>query len=145
VLRNDFIKPAKIAKGPVHLQAISNKPDSSSTSLALLGIAQRQIRIKRAPDTGITRNRKAFPSETKTPGDSLRRTRREAGLTQQQLSALIGVPIRDIQNWERDEIVPTEAHSRDLAEILQLKIAIPRLNPIADWHVGVCTQVLKNQ
>jgi ribosome-binding protein aMBF1 (putative translation factor) len=96
----------------------------SLISLALLGIAQRQIRTERAPDTGITRKRKAFPIEVKTFGELLRKARGEANLTQQQLAALARLKKRDIQYWERDKIVPTETQSRTLAEFLLLKTEI---------------------
>jgi len=83
-----------------------------------LGIAQREIIAKRTSDTGMTQLRKAAPNEIKTPGDQLKNSRIEKGLTQRQVSAITDIPRLRLQEIERDERIPSPEDWKRLAEVL---------------------------
>jgi ribosome-binding protein aMBF1 (putative translation factor) len=74
--------------------------------LALLGIAQRQIKAERCPDRGITRDRKGKSRVPKSLGDWVRLWRLNKGLTQRQLAQIARLPCRRIHVIETDLVVP---------------------------------------
>jgi hypothetical protein len=95
-----------------------------------LGIAQREIKARRTPDTGLTQHRKATPNELKTLGDQLKKGRLERGLTQRQVSEITGIPRWRLQELERDERIMTQADQNMLAGVLVFPIPISTSTPI---------------
>ena len=89
-----------------------------------MGIAQRQIRAARAPDSGITQHRKTFPTELKTLGDFLRKARIEHGLNQKQLAARLQVSRNRIQDWEGNQNIPSTEDWKALTAVLSI-LALP--------------------
>lgn len=57
-------------------------------------------------------------------GGQLRRLRLDAGLTQEQLAAAIGLPQTRISEYERSKYVPSEKIIRQLAEALGVRPAL---------------------
>jgi len=88
--------------------------------LALLGIAHRQIKAKRTPDTGMVQHRMAIPKEVKSLGDQLRKSRMSAWLTQRQVVANLRIPRLRLQQFERDETMPSAGEWEKLAGVLSL-------------------------
>jgi DNA-binding transcriptional regulator YiaG len=100
------IRPPKPLQSANHRRTIhpSRKKCVHPTPLlALLGIAQRQIKAKRPLDQGIKLNRRRFPETPNTPGEKLRKARIEMALTQRQLAVLLKVPKRYLSHWEQDQ------------------------------------------
>jgi DNA-binding transcriptional regulator YiaG len=95
--------------------------------IALLGIAQRQIHTKLASGEEPILFRRRFPVEIKTVRDLILQKRIEAGLTQQQLAAALGLSRRRIQSWEGGTELPSDDHWKLLGSVLRI-VSLP---PIA--------------
>ena len=67
--------------------------------------------------------------EPKTLGDVIQIHRRERGLKQRELAALLAVTHTRIPAWERDEAVPTSEDWRKLAEVLGLPATLAEAQP----------------
>jgi len=93
--------------------------------LALLGIAQREIKAKRTPDSGMTQHRKVISLGVKTLGDQLKRARLKNGLTQRQVCAVTNIPRLRLQEIERDERVPSREDQMKLTKVLEDKTVTP--------------------
>lgn len=93
-------------------------------ALALLGIAQREIKASRIPDSSMVQFRKTSPKELQTIGDHLRHNRMEQGLTQRQIAAKLSIPRDRLQEFERDERIPSLADWQKLSEALGLTIPL---------------------
>src|SRR4029077_10381857 len=52
-----------------------------------------------------------------TPGDEIRRARKNAGLEQTDLAQLVGVTQKTISNWENGRSEPTISHWRKIADV----------------------------
>lgn len=75
-----------------------------------------------------------FPCEAVAvlTGDEIRRARERAGMTQEELGAVIGVSLRTIGNWERGQTVPrNRAAALRAALAAHLDDAHGRGNPLA--------------
>ena len=96
-------------------------------SLALLGIAQREIKAQRCSDRGITRNRKPKSKLPETLGDWVRLWRLHLGLSQRQLARSAGLPCRRIHVIETDLAAPTrnEIAAIEWAIGIDAAIAVP--------------------
>ncbi len=99
-------RPAMPASGS-RQQADDDPP--SPRGIALLGNAQRSIRINRPTVQGGPGRWKAFPNTPKTIGDLIHIRRREQRLSQHELGVLLGVSKARGVARERDRSLPTEA------------------------------------
>jgi len=63
---------------------------------------------------------------TGTAGDTIRLAREQAGLTREQLSKAVGIPVYWLGRWERDRALPTPAEWAVLSGILKLSADIPQ-------------------
>ena len=86
--------------------------------LALLGIVQRQIKVKRTPEMGKTLVRKPIRRAEKTLGQWIRYWRLTKGITQRQLAQNTGLPLWRLQAIERDGISPTADDMTAIEEVL---------------------------
>jgi len=81
---------------------------SDDTPLALLGIAQRQIKAERRAESGITRNRKSKSNTPQTIGEWIRFWRVNKAQLQRQLAVAAGVPVRRLHEIETNVAPPTK-------------------------------------
>ena len=86
--------------------------------MALLGIAQREMRVIRTDNSINRKPPKAFPTMLETFGDHLRVARYELGLTQRQLAAKTGIESIRIQAFETDQVEPAQSERAALRQIL---------------------------
>ena len=87
---------------------------------ALLGFSQRQIKAKRAPDTGSIRTRKPITEVQKSLGEWIRFWRMDKGMTQKQLAALAQLPMRRLHIIEAAAVLP----SRDEMAAIECALGI---------------------
>lgn len=69
-----------------------------------MGIAQRQIKAERVPDSGQVLNRQRFGKPPETLGERIRHWRKIAGIDQRQLARATGIARRRIQKIEADAV-----------------------------------------
>jgi ribosome-binding protein aMBF1 (putative translation factor) len=74
--------------------------------IALLGIAQRQIRIKFSQKMRKQRNYKPLPESIKSLDDWIQVKRHEKNLTPGHLAAKIGIATSLVLSWEDGESQP---------------------------------------
>jgi chromosome segregation ATPase len=80
---------------------------SQQRLLELLGIRERILRVRRADKRRLgKRVRTPFPESPRTLGQHIHRKRLEAGLTQGQLGAQLGVWRSAVGSWEADHYEP---------------------------------------
>jgi ribosome-binding protein aMBF1 (putative translation factor) len=89
--------------------------------VALLGIAQRQIRVSRAHIPSYTYRRKPLPTSIKTLGDLIQIKRYEKRLTLWQLAQKMGIAAQLIRAWEDETARPTQQQCEQLAAIIGLR------------------------
>ena len=92
-------------------------------SSALLGIAQRQIKAHRTPQTGMTINRKPLTEAPKSLGERIRFHRMHKGLTQRQLAANLGVSRWRLHQIESNAVGP----SREELMAIELRLGVAGL------------------
>jgi DNA-binding transcriptional regulator YiaG len=117
-----------VPRQPPRAAAPSKPPNSSrdlrnfsfSWGIGLLAIEQRIIRTSRAHIPVIRNPRKSFPTSVKTIGNAIIVKRKEKGLTQMQLAAMLGVPISLVILWEADLRIPTKTNRQALVKCLGL-------------------------
>jgi DNA-binding XRE family transcriptional regulator len=93
----------------------------------LLGITQRTIRAKIDLSNEKFSPRKLIPVTPRTIGDYLILKRFEAGLSQAEVAAKVGIPYKALHAWEHDHEFPTDAQLERLNEILSLADVLPEL------------------
>jgi len=86
--------------------------------VALLGIAQRRIRIKFSPETRKQNNAKPLPTSIKTLGDLIQDKRIEKNLTPGHLAAKMGIATALFRLWEDGTIQPENRQLEMLARLL---------------------------
>jgi ribosome-binding protein aMBF1 (putative translation factor) len=86
--------------------------------VALLGIAQRQIRVSRAHVPAVCYRRKPLPTSIKTLGDLIQIKRYEKRLTVWQLALKMGIATAMIRAWECNTEHPNGQQRGELANIL---------------------------
>jgi DNA-binding XRE family transcriptional regulator len=84
--------------------------------LAHWTFTQRTIHSNLAPKSIIFRH----AATIKTPSDLLTTSRKEAGLTQEQLSQIVGIHRQWIGRWERNRALPSETDWKKLSTVLNL-------------------------
>ena len=67
-----------------------------------------------------------------TFGDRLRKARREAGLSQQEVAERIGVPLGRYSGWETGEFSPRSADLVDVAKKVSAITDVP-----TEWLLGL--------
>jgi ribosome-binding protein aMBF1 (putative translation factor) len=85
--------------------------------IALLGIAQRQIRIKFSQKTRKQKNYKPLPDSIKTVGDWIQVKRQEKNLTPGHLAAKMGIATALILSWEDGNSKPDSQQMKALASV----------------------------
>jgi ribosome-binding protein aMBF1 (putative translation factor) len=88
--------------------------------VALLGIAQRQIRIKFSQKTRKHNNAKPLPASIKTLGDWIQVKRMEKNLTPGHLAAKMGIATTLVRSWEDGTIKPENRQLEILVRLLGL-------------------------
>jgi len=102
-----------------------NKGDVLSRGrVALLGIAQRQIRASRVHIPTDRYRRKSLPTSIKTLGDLIQIKRYEKRLTLWEVAQRMGIPTAQVRAWERDDDKPNEQQTDELAKTLGFKPAV---------------------
>jgi ribosome-binding protein aMBF1 (putative translation factor) len=86
--------------------------------VALLGIAQRQIRIKYAQKSRKQQRSKPLPASTKTVGDWIQVKRQEKNLTPSHLAAKMGIATALVRSWENGTSRPNDRQLKVLASLL---------------------------
>ena len=71
-----------------------------------MAFGQRMIRASRAHISANRRPKMRVPATPKTVGDFVRKKRVEAGLSQPQVAARIGVSVSMVKRWEQNEVEP---------------------------------------
>ena len=89
--------------------------------VALLGIAQRQIRVSRAHIPVHTYRRKPLPTSIKTLGDLIQIKRYEKRLTLWQLAQKMGIATSLVCAWEKDTDRPNQQQLELLGSILRFQ------------------------
>jgi DNA-binding transcriptional regulator YiaG len=87
--------------------------------LAHWTISQRTIHTVLPIKTEAYRYEK--PNPASTLGDAIRAARQKAGLTREQFSKMVGVPVYWLGRWERNRSHPSKMQWRGLAEALHLE------------------------
>jgi DNA-binding transcriptional regulator YiaG len=82
-------------------------------------ISQRSIHIVLANKSAVLRRDKLIPTANKSTGDLIVACRKEAGLTQEKLARMSGIPWHWIGRWERGRVVPDAAQWAKLSKILR--------------------------
>jgi len=88
--------------------------------VALLGIAQRQIRIKYAQKSRKQKRSKPLPTSIKTLGDWIQVKRQEKNLTSGHVAAKMGIAPALVRSWESGSSQPDSKQLQDLANFLGL-------------------------
>jgi ribosome-binding protein aMBF1 (putative translation factor) len=96
--------------------------------VALLGIAQRQMRVSRVHIPAVWNRRKSLPTCIQTLGDLIQIKRYEKRLTVGQLAEKMGIAQTTIRAWERDGCEPDPQRLEALGEILGLSIRVGPIN-----------------
>jgi ribosome-binding protein aMBF1 (putative translation factor) len=86
--------------------------------VALLGIAQRQIRVCRSDIPSIRIHRKPLPTSIQTLGDLIHIKRYEKRLTRWQLAIKMGIATAAIRTWESNLTQPDAQQMEQLTRIL---------------------------
>ncbi|HTR41807.1 MAG TPA: helix-turn-helix transcriptional regulator, partial [Pseudomonadales bacterium] len=86
--------------------------------VALLGIAQRSIRIKFRPKTRKQNTTKPLPTSIKTLGDLIQVKRVERNLTPGYLAARMGIAANLVSSWEDGSRRPDDRQLEILASLL---------------------------
>jgi DNA-binding transcriptional regulator YiaG len=94
-----------------------------------LALEQRIIRASRAHIPVIRNPRKNFPTSVKTIGNAIIVKRKEKGLTQVQLAAMLGVTTLLLVLWEADLRIPTKTNRHALSKYLELPETIIATKP----------------
>jgi ribosome-binding protein aMBF1 (putative translation factor) len=85
--------------------------------IALLGIAQRQIRIKFSQKTRKPKNYKPLPESIKSLGDWIQVKRREKNLTPGHLAAKMGIATSLVLSWEDGKSQPDRQQMKALESL----------------------------
>ena len=99
--------------------------------VALLGIAQRQIRIKYAQKSRKQQRSKPLPASINTLGDWIQVKRMEKNLTPGHLAAKMGIATALVRSWEDGPIQPDNRQLEVLANLLGFDAGIWRIEPPA--------------
>jgi DNA-binding transcriptional regulator YiaG len=86
--------------------------------VALLGIAQRQVRVSRAHIPSQRNHCKPLPTNVKTLGDQIKIKRYEKKITLQQLASKMGIRQTTVRGWEHDVERPDANQIEKLKTIL---------------------------
>jgi ribosome-binding protein aMBF1 (putative translation factor) len=86
--------------------------------IALLGIAQRQIRIKFSQKTRKPKHYKPLPESIKSLGDWIQVKRHEKNLTSGHLAAKMGIATALVRSWEDGTSQPDNRQLKVLASLL---------------------------
>jgi ribosome-binding protein aMBF1 (putative translation factor) len=86
--------------------------------VALLGIAQRQIRIKYAQKSRNQQRPKPLPASIKTLGDWIQVKRMEKNLSTYHLAAKMGIATALVRAWEDGNSQPDNQQLKVLANVL---------------------------
>jgi ribosome-binding protein aMBF1 (putative translation factor) len=92
-------------------------PALSQVFIALLGIAQRQIRIKFSQKTRKPKNYKPLPESIKSLGDWIQVKRREKNLTPGHLAAKMGIATSLVLSWEDGKSQPDRQQMKALESL----------------------------
>jgi DNA-binding transcriptional regulator YiaG len=86
--------------------------------VALLGIAQRQVRVSRAHIPLQRIHCKSLPTNVKTLGDQIKIKRYEKKITLRQLALEMGIRQTTVRAWEHDVEQPNADQIEKLKTIL---------------------------
>jgi ribosome-binding protein aMBF1 (putative translation factor) len=86
--------------------------------VALLGIAQRQIRIKYAQKSRNQKQPKPLPASINTLGDLIQVKRTAKNLTPGHLALKMGIATALVRSWEDGTIQPNSQQIETLASLL---------------------------
>ena len=86
--------------------------------VALLGIAQRTVSIKFAPNQKKKPRAKALPESIQTIGDWIQAMRAEKNLTPGHLAAKMGIAAGVVRSWESGTSQPDDRQLKVLANLL---------------------------
>jgi ribosome-binding protein aMBF1 (putative translation factor) len=89
--------------------------------VALLGIAQRQIRIKYAQKTRKQQRSKPLPASIQTIGDWIQVKRQEKNLSPCHLAAKMGIATALVRSWENGTAQADSQQLKVLADLLEFK------------------------
>jgi ribosome-binding protein aMBF1 (putative translation factor) len=89
--------------------------------VALLGIAQRQIRIKYAQKSRNRNRSKPLPENIKSLGDLIQVKRHEKNLTAGHLALKMGIATTLVRSWEDGSSQPNSQQLKTLADLLGFK------------------------
>ena len=92
--------------------------------IALLGLAQRQIRVSRRHIPLNRHRRKQFPSVIQTLGDYIQAKRYEKGLHSFQVAAKLGIAASLVSAWERGASMPDEKQWQSLSGLLSFDAGV---------------------
>ena len=98
---------------------MGNTLSSERRTIALLGIAQRQIRIKFSQKTRKPKYDKPLPDSIKTVADWIQVKRREKNLTPGHLAAKMGIATSFVLSWEDGNSQPDYRQLEALANLLE--------------------------
>ena len=87
--------------------------------VALLGIAQRQIRIKYAQKSRKSKRSKPLPTSIQTLGDLIQAKRHEKNLTSGHLALKMGIATALVRSWEDGTSQPDNQQLAVLAKLLE--------------------------
>ena len=100
--------------------------------VALLGIAQRQIRLNYAQKSRKQQRSKPLPASIRTIGDWIQAKRMEKNLTPGHLATKMGIATTLIRSWENGTSRPDNRQLEVLANLLGLMKAFGALNHLLD-------------
>ena len=106
------------AKGRSKTRKCDGEKSSPRGRVALLGIAQRQVRVSRAHIRVPRIPRKSLPTSMKTFGDLLHIKRYERHLTLSQIGRQMGIAQATVKAWEMDTERPDGRQMEQLRKIL---------------------------
>ena len=95
---------------------------------ALLGIAERSVRVKYVGNIGNKNQVKTLKANVKTLGDWLRFKRMEKNLTQGHVAAKMGIASAIVCSWESGAKMPDSQQMAFLATVLGFDPAASHLN-----------------
>ena len=109
-----------LSSHPIYQDAGTSIP-SPRGRVALLGIAQRQIRVKYLANRGSQNRAKVFKLNIKTAGDWLKVKRMERNLTPGHVAAKMGIATSLICSWESGTRQPDSQQLKILASVLKFE------------------------
>ena len=109
----------------------SHSFSSSHELVALLGIAQRQIRIKFSHKLRKLNHAKPLPESIKTVAEWIQVKRQEQNLTHSHLAVKMGIATALVRSWEDGTIQPDNRQLEVLANLLGFDAGIWRIEPPA--------------